>query len=140
MGEQDIKKAMDNPDEGDIEHFNSIDKDGDGNVTMDETKSMVQENYLPDKNDENVDAKMVADMVREAELELKYELARFKKADLDGDGKHTLKEFVYGQRQMFPELDELLQDPESEAQMHITSLDTDKDGSISEEELFAGHE
>ena len=68
-----------------------------------------------------------------------YETARFKKADLDGNGLHTMKEFIYGRMKHFRELDELLQDPEANARRQMIRLDLNVDGFIDPGELEEGH-
>ena len=51
---------------------------------------------------------------------------------------HTLTRHVPRQNKHFPELDEMMMDPEGDAKRHMKELDTNGDGSLDESEIESG--
>jgi len=138
MRDEDVQKRMDFPDEPDVGEFEDTDKDKDGNITEAELIQHTMETFK-EGMEEGMDETMKKDEERELQIEVNREKALFKEADLDHDGQLTLQEFIYSRHKHFPELDEYFLDTDSDAQYHLEELDTDKDGSISAEEMRDGH-
>ena len=99
------------------DHFQKLDSNGDGVVTTAELEAGALARWT--RSDTNKDGKVTADEAKSQFDQHKQEM--FTKHDVNGDGKLSK--------------DELGKMPEA----RFTALDTDKDGSISQTEMEAGH-
>lgn len=127
--------------------FEMVDIDKDGFVSyeeamaeidgrFEETINLPQEEKMPDEEKETFMANLMKDM----NLMKKYEGAKYKAADLDGDGKQNIPEFIYNRMKPMPEYDELLHDAEHDAKRELAEIDSNGDGEVDYDEWEKHHE
>merc|ERR1712070_295856 len=90
--------------------------------------------------DQPLSADTQAEVEKEFPQIIWHDRAKFKRSDWDDDGKLDLKEFIYSKYSGFPELAPMLVDVDQETKTNFAALDTNSDGSLSEEEIAGGHD